>query len=59
MLQPTLHDAGSKPATPGELAIGIIDTAWMEGVRLGYPRLREAGQRLCEQQVNFIDASRK
>jgi hypothetical protein len=58
VLQPTLHDAGSKVATAGEIAVGNMDAAWMEGVEIGYPMLREAGRRLCEQHVNFLDASR-
>ncbi|MCE9594184.1 MAG: hypothetical protein K8S98_08320 [Planctomycetes bacterium] len=58
VLEPTLHDEGSKPATAEELAHGQVPPAWSEAVRLGYPRLREAGAALAERGVPFLDASR-
>ena len=58
VLQPTLNDEGSKPLTKGEIQTGSMDEAWMQGVRLGYPRLREAGERLRALGVNFLDGSR-
>ncbi|MEM7307385.1 MAG: hypothetical protein AAF682_11980 [Planctomycetota bacterium] len=56
-LQPTLHDEGSKPLTPDEIATGAATPAWVEGVQLGYPLLRKAGARLREQGVAFYDTS--
>lgn len=57
VLQPTLHDAGFKPATEAELRNGGASEAWLEGVRIGYPLLRERGARLREQGHNFFDGS--
>lgn len=56
-LQPTLHYAGSKPATENELRLGKVGTAWMLGVEKGYGRLREAGAELRARGVDFIDAT--
>lgn len=56
-LQPTLHDEGSKPLTPKEIANGRASETWIEGVRIGYPLLRESGERLASEGENFIDAS--
>lgn len=58
VLQPTLHDAGSKPVTEQELATGTASEAWLEAVEQGYPLLREEGRRLAERGVSFSDASR-
>ncbi|MBM3976800.1 MAG: hypothetical protein FJ299_07400 [Planctomycetes bacterium] len=42
-LQPALHDPdGGKVPSADERAGASIDEYWLEGVRLGYPRLREA-----------------
>lgn len=41
-LQPTLHDAGSKPVTEQERSTGTIDPDWLVGVQQGYPLLRAA-----------------
>lgn len=57
VLQPTLHDAGSKPLSPAEVASGTCDAEWIEGVRFGYPRFRELGARLRELGVEFLDGS--
>jgi hypothetical protein len=59
VLQPTLHDAGSKTWTDAERATSTCTDAWREGVRFGYPRLREEGARLHDEVgVAFFDASR-
>ena len=57
VLQPTLHDEGSKPLTDQERATGGAIDEWIEGVRDGYPLLREAGARLAAGGVPFLDAS--
>jgi len=56
-LQPTLHDAGSKPTTEEELRSGGMEGSWLTGVREGYPRLRELGQQLRARDVAFVDLS--
>src|SRR5690606_30828242 len=58
VLQPTLHDAGSKPLTAGEVATGAAVRHWREGTRAGYPLLRAAGEELAARGVHFYDASR-
>lgn len=57
-LQPTLHDDGSKPLTAEELETAAAPPAWIEGVKLGYERLRERGRALAEEDVAFLDLSR-
>jgi hypothetical protein len=57
VLQPTLHDPGSKPLTPEEIAKGGCDPAWEEAVGLGYARLRSAGRELQGSGEHFVDAS--
>jgi hypothetical protein len=57
VLQPTLHDEGSKRLTETELSTAAAPEAWIEGARFGYPRLREAGRELREDGVHFLDAS--
>lgn len=57
VLQPTLHDEGSKPLTPDEKLHGEARESWIEGVREGYPRLRAAGPGLVERGVDFRDLS--
>ena len=57
VLQPTLHDTGSKPLTREELEEGGLHGAWIRGVHQVYPRLREAGPRLAARGVAFYDAS--
>lgn len=58
VLQPTLHDEGSKPRTAQELERGGAAAAWIEGARRGYPVLREHGARLVRDGVPFVDLSR-
>ena len=57
VLQPTLHDAGSKPLTAEEVRTGGAPEAWVEGVVEGYPLLRAAGAELRAQGVHFADLS--
>ncbi|MBI5362484.1 MAG: hypothetical protein HZA53_04840 [Planctomycetes bacterium] len=57
VLQPTIHDEGSKPLTPDELASADGPKPWMKGAKLGYPMLREAGRALLEDGVAFEDLS--
>lgn len=57
VLQPTLHDEGAKPITDLEAQRGRAREEWLEGVALGYPRLRAAGRELEERGVAFLDAS--
>ena len=57
VLQPTLHDEGSKALTPEEIERGTVKESWRLGVELGYPRLREASTRLVEAGVAFLDGT--
>jgi hypothetical protein len=57
VLQPTLHDAGSKPLTSEEMHDAGASSAWLEGVRCGYPRMRAAGTRLAAAGLSFFDAT--
>ena len=57
VLQPTLHDEGSKPLTQKEIDGATADAKWIEGVKKLYPRLREAGSRLSERGVPYFDAT--
>jgi hypothetical protein len=58
VLQPTLHDPGSKPLTPQEIETSACSPAWKHGAEQGYPMLRVAGKQLAEAGVAFFDASR-
>lgn len=57
VLQPALHDQGSKPLRPEELEGAAAHPSWIEGVRAGYPLLREAGEELRARGLCFLDAS--
>ncbi len=57
LLQPTLHDAGSKPLTDEEVRTGSAHSTWIEGARRGYPKLRALGQQLEAEGETFLDAS--
>ncbi|HTF88107.1 MAG TPA: hypothetical protein VK843_06825 [Planctomycetota bacterium] len=57
VLQPTLHDEGSKVLTELEIKNDNADASWIEGVKAGYPKLRAAGLELQKAGVNFLDAS--
>ncbi|MCC6406008.1 MAG: hypothetical protein IT453_02500 [Planctomycetes bacterium] len=57
VLQPTLHDTGSKPLDAREIERGTAIEAWTTGVHLGYPKLRAAGAELASSGVAFLDAS--
>ena len=56
-LQPTLHDTGMKPLTPGEVEIGKMNPIWRQAVMNGYPQLREAGAVLVGRGIAFVDTS--
>ena len=58
VLQPTLHDEGSKPLTQKEKDGSTADPTWIDGVKRLYPRMREAGPGLGEHGVRFFDATR-
>ena len=57
VLQPTMHDAGSKVLTEQEIAKDNAHESWREAVRPGYPMLRAAGARLAAEGVHFLDGS--
>lgn len=57
VLQPTLHDEGSKPVTEEERATGDAHEEWIHAATVGYPRMRERADRLRERGVEFVDAS--
>ena len=57
VLQPTLHDAGSKPLTQKEQESSQADPHWIEGVKRIYPRLREAGPAILARGTPFLDAT--
>lgn len=57
VLQPALHDEGKKVLTAEEIAGAETDGLWAQGVHLGYPLLRAAGDELRERGVHFLDAS--
>jgi len=56
VLQPTLHDEGSKPVHPQERERGMTG-GLDETVSRGYDRLREEGQALKAEGIEFIDGS--
>jgi len=57
VLQPTLHDVGSKPLTAEEIETGAAADVWVRAARLGYPLLRAAGEELAARGIAFLDAS--
>lgn len=57
-LQPTLHDKGSKTLSEEEIRAGAAPPAYVDGVSLGYPLLREAGVDLAAKGEAFFDMSR-
>jgi len=57
VLQPTLHDVGSKKISEEERKNGKAIAEWRSAIRHGYPRLREEGAALAEQGFPFCDAS--
>lgn len=58
VLQPTLHDPGSKPKTKQEEALHPGPGTWKPAVVIGYPMLRELGLELQQHGVHFVDTSR-
>jgi hypothetical protein len=57
VLQPTLHDAGSKPLTDEERRFDDSAPGWIEGVVWAYPRMREMGRELEAEGIPFLDAT--
>jgi hypothetical protein len=57
VLQPTLHDTGSKPLTEEERANGKASQSWVWAASEGYPLLRSRGESLRAAGVHFVDAS--
>jgi hypothetical protein len=57
VLQPTMHDRGSKPLTEVELQKDNAHQSWIDAIEPGYPVLRQAGQRLLAEGVHFFDGS--
>jgi hypothetical protein len=57
VLQPALHDPGTKKLTPKEIETGTAGPAWIEGIHRDYPRMREAGRRLAARGIAFLDAT--
>ena len=57
VLQPTLHDKGSKVLTRSETATSSALDSWVRGVKLGYPLLRQAGRELAGDGLDYFDAS--
>ena len=57
VLQPTLHDSGSKPLTPEEIESGACGKSSVDGVHYAYPRMRRLGAELRDLGVCFVDAS--
>jgi hypothetical protein len=58
VLQPTLHDRGSKPLTAEELERGAEPAEQIAAIERGYPKLRELGAELAADGVEFVDLSR-
>jgi hypothetical protein len=57
VLQPTLHDEGSKPLTQKEIDGSTLDPNWVEGVHALYPSFRKLGPELRARGIHFFDAS--
>jgi hypothetical protein len=57
VLQPTLHDPGSKPLSAEELALAPGPPEWRPGVLTGYPMLRSRSKTLAQRGVWFLDES--
>jgi hypothetical protein len=58
VLQPTLHDEGSKMMAQAEMEHGPLTPEWVATIHAGYPRLRELGAKLRAEGLDFVDASR-
>ena len=58
VLQPNVHDVGSKPLTEEEKRKARGPGPWIRGIRIGYPKLRRAGAELVAAGVSFVDLSR-
>lgn len=57
VLQPTLHDTGSKPVADEERAVGIGEDGPEPWIAPAYDALRRAGVELAAEGVPFVDTS--
>lgn len=57
VLQPTLHDEGSKPLSAKEIAGSSVDPNKIAGIVRLYGPMRAAGKRLLARGVDFCDAT--
>ena len=57
VLQPTLHDRGSKPLTEKEIAGGTVDPDWIVGIAHLYGPMRASAERFAARGVPFCDAT--
>lgn len=57
VLQPTLHDADTKPLSSEEARDASASSEWLEGVRCGYSRMRASGAKLTTLGLSFYDAT--
>ncbi len=57
VLQPTLHDEGSKPFSAEERALPPLRPSSREAILKAYPRMRAAGERLRAEGIAFEDAT--
>jgi hypothetical protein len=58
VLQPTLHDPGSKPQSSEEQALPAVPVVSKPAIAAGYPILRARATALERNGVHFLDASR-
>ncbi len=57
VLQPTLHDKGSKPLTGNEIRTSAVDPDWIVGIAHLYDPMRAAAQRFRARGIPFCDAT--
>jgi hypothetical protein len=57
VLQPTLHDAGSKPLAKAEIPLTAPLPTLTAAIQQGYPLLRTAAANLAKEGVRVLDAS--
>jgi hypothetical protein len=57
VLQPTLHDKGSKPLTEKEIQNSTVNPDWIFGIAHLYDPMREAGKRFAARGIPFCDAT--
>lgn len=57
VLQPTLHDKGSKPLTDKEVQNSTVNPDWIVGIAHLYDPMRAAGKELAARGIPFCDAT--